>query len=337
MNLPDYMLTLRPVIEADLQRVIEQHLPADYPELREMMSYHLGWSGEGSGPEAQGKRIRPMLVLLCAQAAGGSWQRALPAATAVELLHNFSLIHDDLQDNSRLRHGRPTVWVKWGHAQAINAGDIMFTLAFLALNDLANWLPAQEVLAAGQILQRTCLRLTEGQYLDISNESKLNLPMEAYWPMIGGKTSALLSSAAELGALAAGADETRRASFREYGYSLGLAFQVLDDWLGVWGDAAQTGKSVESDLVSGKKTLPVVYALAQEGAFAHRWMQGSIRPEEVPVLAKMLEEEGAYTYTLQTAEQLTQRAVNALNKAVCEAEPAAALGELTQALLKRKN
>ena len=328
---------MRPAIEAALQAFIDRHLPACYPELRTMVTYQMGWEGEGAGPDAQGKRIRPLLVLLSAQAANGDWQQALPAAVAVELLHNFSLIHDDIQDNSLLRRNRPTVWVKWGAPQAINTGDVFFTLAFLSIQDLISIRSAQEVLLASRILQDTCLSLMQGQYLDISYESRPVISMDAYWPMISGKTSALLACCCELGALIAGAGEDRRAAFRNYGNALGLAFQVLDDWLGIWGDASVTGKSAASDLVSGKKTLPVLYGLAQAGAFARRWVQGGIAPEEVPQLADMLQEEGAYAFTLETAERLTQQAMDALGQAGVGPDDKQTIQELTDLLLRRKN
>jgi geranylgeranyl diphosphate synthase type I len=343
MSLEDFTHEMRPAIESALQDFIGRSLEEKYSELRSMLTYHMGWEGEGAGPDAQGKRIRPLLVLLCAQAAGGNWRDALPAAVSVELLHNFSLIHDDIQDNSPLRRNRPTVWARWGAAQAINAGDVLFTLSFLAVQDLAGVLPPQSVLEVSRIIQQTCLCLTEGQYLDISYESKPTLPMEAYWPMIGGKTSALLACCTELGALVAGADKTCQDAFREYGNSLGLAFQVLDDWLGIWGDVALTGKSTESDLVSGKKSLPVLHALAQQGTFSRRWMQGKIMPDEAPVLARMMDEEGASAYTLETASRLTAQAINALQTAVshnrsgCASDASRALEELTDKLLKRKN
>jgi geranylgeranyl diphosphate synthase type I len=302
-----------------------------------MLDYHMGWEGEGAGTEAQGKRIRPLLVLLSAEAAGGNWRDALPAAAAVELLHNFSLVHDDIQDNSPLRRSRPTVWVKWGIAQAINAGDVLFTLAFHSLHNLEPALPAPKVLLAHRILQQTCLRLTEGQFLDISYESTSGLTLDSYWPMIGGKTSALLACCAELGSLAGGADETHQAFFREYGYSLGLAFQVLDDWLGIWGDVAQTGKSVDSDLASGKKTFPVIYALSRQGEFSRRWAKGNIQPQEVPGLARMLEEEGAQAYTLEAAERLTGQSMEFLCQAAGDSDASLALQDLTRALLARKN
>ncbi len=351
MKLQDYQQQMRPAIETRLQAFINHALKDHYPEVRDMLAYHMGWEGEGAGPEAQGKRIRPLLVLLCAEAAAGRadsraenlWQNALPAAVSVELLHNFSLVHDDIQDNSPLRRNRPTVWVKWGMPQAINSGDVLFTLSFLAIQDLAATLPAQVVLEVSRIVQETCLSLTGGQYLDISYEKKPELPEEAYWPMIGGKTSALLACCTELGAVVSGANAACREAFREYGYSLGLAFQVLDDWLGIWGDVAETGKSADSDLVSGKKTLPVVYALSKGGEFARRWVKGNVTEEEVPHLAALLEKEGARAYTIDTAERLTAQAMTALQKAAANS-PAGrssnafrALEDLSALLLKRKS
>lgn len=344
MKLETWMQTMRPALETHMQQLIEQSVGEKFPGLRDMLAYHMGWEGEGAGSESQGKRIRPLLVLLCAQAAGAEWQDALPAAAAVELIHNFSLIHDDIQDNSTTRHGRPTMWVKWGAAQAINTGDVMYTLSFLALRGLSDTLPPAHVLLAHNILLDTCLSLTEGQYLDISYENSPTLPLESYWPMIGGKTSALLACSCELGALVAGAGTETRAHFRAYGSALGLAFQVLDDWLGIWGEPQKIGKSTTSDLVSGKKTLPVLYAMENDQAFARRWRAGAVRPEEVVGLARMLQEEGAAQKTLDTAQRLTEQAVQALEQATAGAhnEPdsgcaAQALRELTHILLERKN
>jgi geranylgeranyl diphosphate synthase type I len=211
----------------------------------------------------------------------------------------------------------------------------MFTQAFVALNDLARTVSPDTALEAGRILQQTCLRLTEGQYLDISYETRADLGLVDYWPMIGGKTSALLACCAELGALAGGAGVERRAEFHEFGFALGLAFQVLDDWLGTWGDAAMTGKSTDSDLVSGKKSLPVLFALGKNGAFARRWAQAPIQPRDVPEVVQLLEAEGAQEFTLAEAERLTGRALDALQRAA--PLQADSLRELTGVLLTRKH
>lgn len=337
MSLQNFIQILRPEIESHLKKVIDNSIPTQYSELKGMLTYHMGWEGDGAGLEAQGKRVRPLMLLLCVEAAGGEWLKALPAASAVELLHNFSLVHDDIQDQSILRRNRQTLWIKWGTAQAINAGDVLFTISYRALQELMDYLPSDTVLEAFKLLQNTCLRLTEGQYLDISYETLRELHEDAYWPMIGGKTSALLSCCAELGALVAGTNLDIRNAFREYGYSLGLAFQVLDDWLGIWGDVDLIGKSTESDLVAGKKTLPVIFAIAHPGKFAARWHQGKIRPDEARDLAALLKEEGAYEYTLQTAQTLTEKALCFLQQAILPNNAGRALVELTHSLLGRKS
>ena len=327
---------LREAAEVELKGIIYGGIPAEYGGMCPQLAYHMGWEGEQAGPEAEGKRIRPLLVLLCTLAGGGDWRKALPAAAAVELIHNFSLIHDDIQDQSPLRRGRKTVWVKWGVAQAINAGDLMYTLAFHALQKLRKHLTAEIALEAHQILDSTCVLLTGGQYLDLSYEQARTISLEAYWSMIGGKTAALLACCAELGALAAGIDLAHRQAFRDFGYQLGLAFQVQDDWLGIWGDAARTGKSVESDLVSGKKSLPVVYALQQNREFARRWLAGPIQPEEVGLLARLLEDEGAREFTSGHAARLTRLALAALDQAAVDPQGKRLLLSMAQSLLKRE-
>ncbi len=320
-------------IENEMRRVLALADGERYRHLRYMMAYHLGWEGEGAGPKASGKRVRPILVLLTAAAAGGDWRAALPAAAAVELLHNFSLIHDDIEDNSATRRGRPTVWKLWGIPQAVNTGDAMFTLANTAILRLE--LPPERTLQAARIFQRACLRLTQGQFLDISYEEARSLPLEAYWPMVGGKTAALLAACTELGALCAGAPPETQEAYREFGEKLGLAFQALDDELGIWGDEALTGKSAASDLLEGKKSLPVLYGLAQEGEFARRWMAGPLTPAEIPALAARLEAEGARAYTQETAARLTDEALAALGRADPQGEAAESLRALARRLLGR--
>lgn len=336
MTLETYMQTLIPAIEAELRQVVAHAGGPDLDGLRHMLAYHMGWESEGAGPEARGKRIRPLMVLLCTAAAGGEWEDALPAAAAVELVHNFSLIHDDIEDNSLLRHGRPTLWSLWGVAQAINTGDAMFTLAQLALLRLEETGSAQIAIRASRLLQETCLLLTQGQYLDITYEGRGDLTLEAYWPMVSGKTAALLSACMGLGALVAGAQPQALEAYRQFGRSLGLAFQAQDDLLGIWGNAALTGKSSDSDLLSGKKSLPVLYGLSLDGPFAARWKQGPIRMEEVGDTAAQLELEGARTFTQDTASRLTQESLDALKATDPKGAAGDALHELALYLLSRK-
>jgi len=291
---------------------------AQKPGLKEMVSmlaYHMGWEGEGAGPNARGKRLRPQLVLLTAIAAGGDWSKALPAAAAVELIHNFSLVHDDIQDQSPLRRGRLTVWQLWGSAQAINVGDALFSLALLALNRLNETVSLQVTMEAHQFLQETCLRLTQGQYLDMAYQERADLTMEDYWLMVEGKTAALFSACTYLGALTAGASQSILENYRLFGHYLGLAFQVQDDLLGIWGNSVLTGKSTESDLLTRKKSLPVLYGLTQRGAFHQRWFQGPIISSEITSTASMLETEGALAYTQEMVKSLAGKALLALREA----------------------
>jgi geranylgeranyl diphosphate synthase type I len=340
---PEYLITndlktqdLLDAIESELHNSIDDQ---DEPELRQyysMLAYHLGWEGEGAGPEARGKRVRPLLLLLTSAAAGGKWQNALPAAAAVELVHNFSLIHDDIQDNSPLRRGRETVWRRWGIAQAINAGDAMLTLAHLSLLRLEKTTSPEISIQAANTLQLACLQLTKGQYLDLAFESESHLPLNAYWQMVGGKTAALLGACTELGAIVANASQSRRSAFREFGVLLGLAFQAQDDILGIWGDAALTGKSNESDLIAGKKSLPVIYRLEQDGLFADRWAQGPVHAHETNALAAQLEQEGARAYTQESASKMTDQALQALLEAKPEGQAGEALISLANRLLSRE-
>jgi len=323
-------------IEAELQRQVARlDTPRTQP-FHEMLTYHMGWSGEGAGPEATGKRIRPALVLLCAAAAGTDWRTALPAAAAIELVHNFSLVHDDIEDNSDKRRGRLTVWKRWGIPQAINAGDGLFVLSNLALTDLDPALPAETRLRSAQILHETCLRLTMGQYQDMSYETRLDLSETDYWPMIAGKTAALLAGCCEIGAVLAQAAPQTCASYRSFGEALGLAFQVQDDILGIWGDEALTGKSAASDLLEGKKSLPVLYGLGKNGPFAARWKSGPLHPEEISALAEQLAAEGARAYADSQAAEWTERARRSLEEAAPQGEAAALLRSLTAQLLQRK-
>lgn len=305
---------VRPTIEEYLMDVVETQGLKEYPGLSDMLVYHMGWKGPGAGVEAEGKRIRPLLVLLTCEAVGGDWHTALPAAAAVEILHNFSLIHDDIEDQGILRRGRHTVWKMWGVPLAINAGDTLFTLAFQALGKLQQTCSDPVVLQTYHIFIDACLQLTGGQHLDISNEQVEIISLAEYWTMISGKTAALLSACTRLGALIGGANEDQVEKFGRFGYNLGLSFQVKDDWLGLWGDEKHTGKSTKSDLLTKKKTLPVVYALEQNLEFARRWRkQRAFILDELPELTQLLIDEGAQKYSEQVAENLSGEAIQALN------------------------
>jgi geranylgeranyl diphosphate synthase type I len=185
-------------------------------------------------------------------------------------------------------------------------------------------------------LHNTCLDLTRGQYLDMSYEERNDLTLEDYWPMIAGKTSALLAACTELGALLGNAHEDEQKAFRLYGYHVGLAFQVQDDILGIWGDEALTGKSAASDLVEGKNSFPILYALGKKGRFAERWRQGPITAAEVETIAQTLEKEGGREHAELVAAEETRKALSNLELANPRGPAAGELLQLTNKLLGRK-
>ena len=336
MTLNSLMGSMLPAIETELQRTVDLLDGSGTRPFHEMLTYHMGWSGIGAGPDATGKRIRPLLALLTCGACDADWQPALPAAISIELIHNFSLVHDDIQDGSDLRRGRLTVWKKWGMPQAINAGDALFILSHLALNEIEKDFPHQIVQQACKVINKACLALSTGQFLDISYEQIADLTSEDYWRMISGKTAALLSACTQVGAILGGADEAAQESYRSFGHYLGQAFQVQDDYLGIWGDSALTGKSTESDLVAGKKSLPVLYGLSKNGQFAKRWTEGHIRAEEAGPLSELLAVEGVKMYTQNTVDQMTDLALQSLRVAEPSGEAGQALFELANMLLTRQ-
>ena len=335
MNLKQHIDVMLPEIERELQSQVAHLDEKNTGLFHRMLTYHMGWTGEGAGREATGKRIRPLILLLATASAGADWKPALPAAAAVELVHNFSLVHDDVQDNSEKRRGRPTVWTKWGIPMAINVGDAMFVISNQAIMGLVREHPASTVVRAATILHDTCLNLTRGQYLDMSYEERNDLGIEDYWPMVGGKTSALLSACTHIGALLGNAREGEQEAYRQFGYHLGLAFQVQDDILGIWGDEALTGKSAASDLVEGKNSLPVLYALGKQGKFAKRWKQGPITVDEVKAVAAQLEEEGGKTYAEDISQKETEVALGYLEEANPRGAAGESMFELANMLLKR--
>ncbi|HSO02204.1 MAG TPA: polyprenyl synthetase family protein, partial [Gaiellaceae bacterium] len=213
-------------IENEMSSVIDERGGHARP-LYEMLAYHLGIDGK-SGP--QGKRMRPLLGLLAYQSLTGDYRPALPGAAAVELGHNFSLVHDDIEDADVERRHRPTLWAIWGVPLAINAGDALFALSRLALYRLLDdGFSERRVLALMRVYDETCLALCEGQYLDITFERQAEVSVEAYLEMIGKKTAALVGASVQAGAILATDDGGVVEAYRRFGYDLGMAFQIADD------------------------------------------------------------------------------------------------------------
>lgn len=324
--------------ELELQTQINKLSGKSTDQFKELLTYHMGWTGDKTTETSKGKRIRPLLLLLSSLSGDNSydWHFALPGAAAVELIHNFSLIHDDIQDGSEKRRNRPTVWKLWGVPHAINAGDALFALSDLAITDLSNNNSAEIVLKISKILHQTCLNLTHGQYLDMYYEKIDSVSLDDYWLMISNKTSALLSASTEIGSILAGVDKNQQEVSRQFGHFLGLAFQIKDDILGIWGNEDKTGKSRSNDLISHKKTLPVLYGLNKRGPFAKRWIQGDIRHDEVSEIAEQLTKEGGLLYSADLADKMSDMAHKFLSIMSPPSKVREELYSICEQLLKRE-
>lgn len=337
-SLAQFSAEVLPVIEQDLRTVLSVPKGSP-PEFYRMMQYHMGWVDPSGGKlkTQGGKRIRPGLTLLATAAMGGNIDYARPAAAAVELIHNFSLLHDDIQDQSPTRRNRDTVWVLWGMPQAINAGDSMFALAHLAIPRLAPAdLPASVQVQMLALLDETCLELTRGQHLDMSFEKRDSVPVDEYLDMIRGKTGALISAAAEMGALAAGVDEQTQVNYREFGRNLGIAFQIEDDMLDIWGAPELTGKQAAVDIVQRKKSLPVLYGLERSENLRESYASpDAFSKKDVKNIIGELEAVGARDFAVEQAQKYSSLTIQHLEAADPDPEYGPALLELVQQLLRR--
>lgn len=336
-ELGNYIQLMIPALEQEMKAVLcFNGDPSDL--FFGMLQYHMGWVDETLNPTTvnSGKRIRPILCLLACQAAGGDWRQALPAAAAVELLHNFSLIHDDIEDASPTRRGRKTLWKIWGIEQAINSGDAMFAIAHLAMARLVDRGTAPEItVEALRRFDETCLALTQGQHADMDFEQRDQVSVEEYLAMITGKTAVLLSLSAELGALIAGAPSEIMHHYAQFGWNTGLAFQIIDDILGIWGNESITGKSAATDIKTKKKSLPVLYGLAQNKALQQLYAQGEISEDFISKAVRLLNESGARRFATAQASAYSKQALENLEATQATGHSAAALHQLANSLLNR--
>lgn len=311
--------------------------------VRDIAAYHLGWLDEhGKATEAAtGKAVRPALALLAAEAVGGTPQAAVPSAVAVELAHNFSLLHDDVMDGDVTRRHRPTAWAVFGTAPAILTGDALLTLALDVLAAAGG--PAARSM---RILAAAVQELVRGQAEDLAFERREEVSLDECRRMAEGKTGALMGCAAALGAVAADGSLEQVRQLRGFGEHLGLAFQFVDDLLGIWGDPAATGKPVYSDLKSRKKTLPVVATLCgstkQGGSAEPGRALAALYAGERPLseadlrrAAALIDEAGARDWSQASADDLLRRALGHLRAARPEPRAAAELATLAGLLTRR--
>ncbi len=328
-----------PKIEAEMRAVLagdDDQVATHY----DMMRYHLGWADEQFRPDLApaGKRLRPILCLLACAEVGGDPEQALPAAAAIELLHNFSLIHDDVEDGDERRRHRPTVWKLWGVPQAINVGDGMFTLAFAAIQRLARrGVDAATTLAALDRFTQTCLALTEGQHLDLGFETRPVVSVDEYMRMVQGKTAALTGASVAIGAQIGGASVRQQTDLLQFGQAMGLTFQIQDDILGIWGDPGVTGKAAGNDLLRRKKSLPAVHALSHPeiGPQMQAAYAMPVSPDQLPDLMALLDRAGTRQFAEAAMTDQHQLAMAALTAALGDRAAASPLMALAESMLHR--
>lgn len=314
---PDAILERNRALFEPALRAAVDRLPT---AVRPVVTYHFGWCDENGAPghATSGKAIRPALVLLAAEAVGGTPDSAIPAAVAVELVHNFSLLHDDVMDGDTTRRHRPTAWTVFGTNTAILAGDALLTLAMdvLAATDHHATRDGLRMLSA------VVLELVNGQQIDLDFEQRRDVALEECVRMAEGKTSALLGGACAIGAAFGGGGD-RVEALREFGRSFGTAYQHVDDLLGIWGRPDITGKPVHSDLRSRKKTLPVVAALSSNSPQGRDLRDLYLRDQELSEVeivraAELVDAAGGRRWSREQAEALLARALDTL----CSADPA---------------
>ncbi len=334
--------------ESEIVRLVQDRDQSTHG-LYEMVRYHLGLDGSGA---PTGKRMRPLLGLLAYHSLTGDYRPALPGAAAVELGHNFSLVHDDIEDADAERRHRPTLWALWGVPLAINAGDAMFALSRLALYRLLEAFSERRVLALMRVYDETCLALCEGQYLDISFERQADVSVDAYIEMIGKKTAALVGASVQAGAILATDDDEVVESYRRFGYDLGMAFQMADDVKGSFWTSAESGKPEAGDVRKRKKTLPLVWALEHGGPddrdrlatiYAPRPSDGNggasvheaptLDEESVIEVLTILERTGAREHALSEARRYRDLALAHLERLPCDPGRRAQLAELVRTVI----
>ncbi|MFE7468789.1 family 2 encapsulin nanocompartment cargo protein polyprenyl transferase [Streptomyces sp. NPDC057499] len=325
----------RALVDPRLRAAVES-LPGS---IRRVAMYHFGWQEADGSPSSgpAGKAIRPALVLAAARALGGDPERAVRAAVAVELAHNFTLLHDDVIDEDRTRRHRPTAWAVFGIPDAVIAGDAMLALAQRLLADDPSPAGAQAVAR----LSNCIIELCAGQQADCSFEDRgpEEVTLDECLTMATAKTGALLGCACAMGALYAGAGERAVGALDGFGREAGLAFQLIDDLIGIWGDPVRTGKPVGADLVARKKSLPVVAALtsgtpaAAELAALYRGPMSS--PDEVSRAADAVERAGGRDWAQAGAADRMSRAVHHLSRAVDDLAGAEDLLTLAEFVTRR--
>ena len=307
-------------------------------ELLPVIEYHFGWKTiKGiEAPEDTGKRLRPSLAVLSAEAVGRDMEVAIPGAVAVELIHNFSLIHDDIIDGDKERRHRPSAWTAFSIEDALIAGDALHTLAFQVL--LEENTP-ERVQAARRLVDATTTMIS-GQAADMTFDDLPTISFEECLKMEAAKTGALLGYSSSVGAILSGADENTCNALEVFGYELGLAYQAVDDVLGIWGDPKITGKPAGNDLREKKKSMPVSIVLSANNSDSEKLLEifsttEDLDEEEIVKASALIENAGGREATLEEADEHLKRAIEFLNNADIRKETFCELEEIAHFVVNR--
>ena len=308
----------------------------------DMLRYCLGW-GDTKGNQIEGemgKSLRPSLCMFACECAGRSSESVLNAAASIELIHNFSLIHDEIQDLDETRHHRPTLWAVWGKPKALVAGDVLRVIADMAILD-TNGSDSYKLLESMFMLTEACLEMIEGQYMDIYFESKPYINLDEYMEMISRKTGALIRCSLTIGALLGGMNKRDVLSFRKSGRALGYTFQIRDDILGIWGNADLTGKPVGADIRRKKKSLPILHAISESTGTSNKilldiFAKDDIGDYEVETVLTIMDETRTYIYSQDLACEYRDKALEAVMDIPLDSIQRDSFSELVYFLAERK-
>lgn len=296
-----------------------------YPKVADnfwqMIYYHFGWDENTDGTQQNlpisGKRVRPLLTCLVSNALSGGHRHVLPAAAAIELIHNFTLIHDDIMDQSLERRHRPTLWSKWGAGQTINAGDGLHALAMSAITRADA--PAETLVKTWEVISHATVAVAQGQMLDVSFETRDDVTTSEYVEMVSNKTASLIECSTRIGALFNSEDDAVIDAYARFGRGLGIAFQIWDDFLGIWGQTEITGKPTGIDVAQKKKSYPVVFALEKASRESKEkllsvFQKPSLEAQDIEDVIAIIDSSGARLETQKVANAYYEEAIHTLER-----------------------
>ncbi|AAY79519.1 geranylgeranyl diphosphate synthase [Sulfolobus acidocaldarius] len=312
--------------------IIKSYISGDVPKLYEA-SYHLFTSG--------GKRLRPLILTISSDLFGGQRERAYYAGAAIEVLHTFTLVHDDIMDQDNIRRGLPTVHVKYGLPLAILAGDLLHAKAFQLLTQALRGLPSETIIKAFDIFTRSIIIISEGQAVDMEFEDRIDIKEQEYLDMISRKTAALFSASSSIGALIAGANDNDVRLMSDFGTNLGIAFQIVDDILGLTADEKELGKPVFSDIREGKKTILVIKTLElckeDEKKIVLKALGNKSASKEELMSSADIIKKYSLDYAYNLAEKYYKNAIDSLNQVSSKSDiPGKALKYLAEFTIRRR-